>query len=146
MLSALLASLFSAITVVHDVPPSSADLGRRKDLSPSPFSPFLPFSKGSAYYRLRVEKERITVSPCDACHAFGHACYGCLGFPLLKSPFAGNLAVGKRKRATAFESYDPTSAPNLLKLYRSYRCRVINQLRYSIRGKKGASLFIRGFL
>jgi len=26
---------------------------------------------------------------------------------LLKSPFAGNLAVGKRKRATALKGYDP---------------------------------------
>jgi len=46
VLSALSTFLLSAITVVHDVPPSSADLGRRKDLSPSPFSSFFTLLQG----------------------------------------------------------------------------------------------------
>ena len=46
VLSAFLAPLFLSVTVVHDVPPSSADLGRRKDLSPSPFSSFFTLLQG----------------------------------------------------------------------------------------------------
>ena len=45
MLSALLASLFSAITVVHDVPPSSVN-GKEERLKPLPLLSFFTLLQG----------------------------------------------------------------------------------------------------